>query len=133
MEFNGQYLTYEEYKALGGNLDLLPFNLLEYEARRRIDIRTFNRLHTAEEIPQAVKLCIYKMIDKMSSYNQALSTASEKNIASENIDGYSVSYITGKDITNVLDSEIKELNDIMEDYLIGVIVNGQHIMYLGVD
>lgn len=133
MEFNGQYLTYEEYKALGENLDLLPFNLLEYEARRRIDIRTFNRLHTAEEIPQAVKLCIYKMIDKMSSYNQTLSTASEKNIASENIDGYSVSYITGKDITNVLDSEIKELNDIMEDYLIGVIVNGQHIMYLGVD
>ena len=133
MEFEGQYLTYEEYKALGGNLDLLPFNLLEFEARRRIDIRTFNRLHAAEEMPQAVKICAYKMIEKMSSYNQTLSTASEKNIASENIDGYSVSYITGKDIVNVIDGEIKELDNLMEEYLMNVVVNDQNIMYLGVD
>ena len=44
MEFKGQYLTYEDYKALGGTLDLTPFNLLEFEARRRIDIKTQNRL-----------------------------------------------------------------------------------------
>ena len=30
MEFNGQYLTYNEYKALGGSLDITPFNLLEF-------------------------------------------------------------------------------------------------------
>ena len=44
MEFEGQYLTYEEYIDLGGTLDLMPFNLLEFEARRKIDIRTQSRL-----------------------------------------------------------------------------------------
>lgn len=133
MEFKGQYLTYEEYKALGGDLDLLPFNLLEFESRRKIDIRTQDRLKNVEEIPQAVKLCEYKMIKQMSSYDKTLSEASANNVASENIDGYSVSYITGKDISSVLDAKVKELDDIMEEYLMGVIVNGQHIMYLGVD
>ena len=33
MEFKGQYLTYQEFKALGGTLDEMPFNLLEYNAR----------------------------------------------------------------------------------------------------
>ena len=67
MEFKGQYLTYEEYKALGGALDLSPFNLLEFEARRKIDLRTDNRLVGLDnsEIPSEVKLCEYKMIDSV--------------------------------------------------------------------
>ena len=40
MEFSGQYLTYLEYKALGGTLDQTPFNILEFEARRQIDIQS---------------------------------------------------------------------------------------------
>ena len=30
MDLKGQYLTYDEYKALGGNLDISPFLLLEF-------------------------------------------------------------------------------------------------------
>ena len=38
MEFNGQYLTYTEYKQLGGTIPIeLPFNLLEFNARKCID------------------------------------------------------------------------------------------------
>lgn len=33
MEFSGQYLTYEEYRGLGGTLDLMPFNLLELDRK----------------------------------------------------------------------------------------------------
>ena len=55
MEFSGQYLTYEEYKALGGTLDLTPFNLLEFESRRLIDTRTHNRLKNVDNIPEEVK------------------------------------------------------------------------------
>ena len=29
MEFKGQYLTYQEYLALGGTIEKMPFNLLE--------------------------------------------------------------------------------------------------------
>lgn len=135
MEFSGQYLTYEEYRLLGGTKDLTPFNLLEFEARRRIDIRTQNRLKgiDSKDIPQEVKICEFKMIDSMSSYDETLSNvASNGNVASENTDGYSVSYITSDKVSDVISSKDKELNTIMYECLVGVIVNGEHIMYAGV-
>lgn len=134
MEFNGQYLTYEEYKALGGTLDLTPFNLLEFESRRRIDTRTFNRLKGIEsnDIPQEVKICEFKMINSASTYDEKLSNISG-TIASESIDGYSVSYITGSELTETIKAKSKELDDIIKDNLLGVIVNGEHLLYCGVD
>ena len=137
MEFNGQYLTYEDYKALGGEtLDLMPFNLLEFEARRKIDIRTFNRLKNinSNDIPQEVKICVYKLINSMSGYDKTLSSAFDKGtIASENIDGYSVSYANSSEVSEILKAKTSELNDIIRENLAGVIVNGQHILYAGVD
>ena len=60
MTFEGQYLTKREYIALGGSSTIgdMPFNLLEFESRRQIDIRTFNRLKdlNSTDIPQEVKL-----------------------------------------------------------------------------
>ena len=136
MEFNGQYLTYEEYKALGGSLDLTPFNLLEFESRRRIDIRTQNRLKDidSKDIPQEVKICEYRMINSINNYWKATNDVTNKgNVASESTDGYSISYVTANQIQDIIKSKSVELDDIIREYLIGVIVNGQHIMYLGVD
>ena len=134
MEFEGQYLTYEEYKALGGTLDLMPFNLLEFESRRKIDIRTFNRLKDSKNIPQEVKMCVYKMIDSIFTYDETEGNISEKgNIKSENTDGYSISYISASEIQDIIKSKSAELEDIIDTYLIGVVVNGEHIMYCGVN
>lgn len=134
MEFNGQYLTWEEYKDLGGTLDLTPFNLLEFESRKKIDIRTQNRLKNLEydKIPLEVKICVYKLINSMSTYDERLESI-QGNVASESTDGYSVSYITGNQIADVINSKNKEQNDIMNECLMNVIVNGQHIMYIGVN
>ena len=129
MEYSGEYLTYEEYKALGGTLDLLPFNLLEYEARRKINIRTFNRLVGIDEIPQEVKMCEYRMIN---SINEDIKANSNGNVASESIDGYSVSYITGSQLKETMEAKNKELDDIITTYLAMVIVNGQHLIYCGI-
>lgn len=136
MEFNGQYLTYEEYKALGGSLDLTPFNLLEFESRRKIDIRTQNRLKDidSKDIPQEVKICEYRMINSINNYWKTTNNITGNgNIASENTDGYSVSYVTAAQIQDIIKSKSVELDDIIREYLIGVVVDGQHIMYLGVD
>ena len=136
MEFSGQYLTYEEYKGLGGTLDLTPFNLLEFEARRQIDIRTFNRLKgiDSNDIPQEVKLCEYNLINSInefaSSTNSAIGTG---NVASESTDGYSVSYVTASQMSDIVKSKNDEFNDIINTYLLGVVFNGQHLMYCGVD
>ena len=131
MEFSGQYLTYDEYKALGGNLDITPFNLLEYEARRIIDSRTLQRLKGIEIIPQEVKMCMFSLVNTINGYANQSQTS--KNISSESVGSYSVSYITGSQIQETINSKNAELTDIVLTYLTGVIVNGEHLVYLGVN
>lgn len=91
MEFGGQYLTYQEYKGLGGTLDLMPFNLLELEARKTIDRYTFKRLRNLETQNQEVKLCVNELISMLNTYKSDLER--NKAISSESIDGYSISYL----------------------------------------
>ena len=134
MTFEGQYLTYAEYQTLGGSaIGDMPFNLLEFEARRQIDIRTFNRLKDSDEIPQEVKLCEYELINGISSFKNATdSVASGGNVKIENTDGYSISYISASEISNVVKSKQDEIDDIIRTYLLGVVYNGEHLMYCGV-
>ena len=128
MTFEGQYLTKEEYIALGGNPEIgdMPFNLLEFEARRKIDARTQNRLKNVKTIPQEVKLCIYNLINTLQNYINT----QNRNIQSESVGEYSVSY--GGNIQEIVESKNAELDDIIIDYLYGVIVNGEHVIYNGV-
>lgn len=129
MEFKNQYLTYEEYKSLGGTLGEMPFNILELKARQIINERTQNRLKDVEKIPHEVKICVYDLIQIINEYNNSNNSTSS-NISSENTDGYSVTYKSGTELT---DEQKKQYNDIMEMNLYGVIVNNTPILYLGVN
>lgn len=131
MDFTNQYLTYEEYMVLGGTLEEVPFNELEFECRRIIDSRTQNRLKNADEIPQEVKMLINKMIQTLQGYYISLNKA-QSGIASENIDGYSVSYISSNQISQLIEGKIDVLQDLVSTYLFGVIVNNEHLLYCGV-
>ena len=128
MEFSGQYLNYEEYKSLGGTLDIMPFNILEFESRKRLDTRTQNRLNGIEEIPQEVKMCMYAMINTIE--RAVIETKS--SVASESIDGYSVTYLSPGEAIQVINTKQAELEDIMFSYLMHVVVNNVSILYLGV-
>ena len=132
MDFSGQYLTYEEYKGLGGTLSEMPFNILEFEARKRIDNRTQNRIKYMTSKPQDVKLCVNAMINTLVQYVVDSSKDVNKNIASESIDGYSVSFITGSQVQEAIKSKKSELEDIMQAYL-GDIRTSDNIpvLYLG--
>jgi hypothetical protein len=131
MEFSGQYLTYEEYVAMGGTLAVAPFNLLEFEARKKIDLRTQRRLVDQETIPEEVKVCEFQMISKINEYVEK-SNNYNANYASESIDGYSVTYLTAQEIGNVIKLHDQELEDIMLSQLFGVAVDGVAILYPGV-
>ena len=136
MDFSGQYLTWSDYKSLGGTLAEAPFNLLEFEARRRIDIRTQNRLKEIDysDIPQEVQLCEYKLIDSIQNYANTLNGIANNNgVASENTDGYSVSYVSPTQIKEIIESKNNEFTDIITNDLFGIIVNGEHILYCGVN
>lgn len=72
MEFSGQYLTYNEYKALGGKLDQAPFNLLEYDVRKEIDKQTLGRLINLEKQREEVKMCVWELINLQQSINNGV-------------------------------------------------------------
>ena len=72
MEFSGQYLTYNEYRALGGTIDLTPFNLLEFEARKEIDKETQGRLINLKEQSNDTKICVFQLINLYVSINNGV-------------------------------------------------------------
>ena len=129
MEFKGQYLTYQEFKALGGTLDEMPFNLLEYNARMKIDERTFGRLVDKGQEYQEVKLCVYNMIITLNSYSSY--DTQNKAISSESTDGYSISYGTPQ--KSVVEAKNGELEDIMNSYLANIVIDNVPVLYRGTD
>lgn len=132
MDFEGQYLEFDEYEELGGSLPETPFNILEFEARRKIDERTFGRLKLLEEQPIEVKMCMFALINSINSYNNAYQNSNNRNVASESVGSYSVSYASGTQIQEIINSKNVEIEEIIRTYLMGVVVNGEHILYIGV-
>ena len=114
MEFNGQYLTYEEYQGLGGTIPETPFNLLEFEARQNVDKYTFGRLKELKEQNEEVKLCIFKLINLINSYNSY--ETQNKAVSSESTDGYSISY--GTPTTDFTKAKNSEIQGVVKEYLV---------------
>jgi len=130
MEFKKHYLTYEEYRELGGTLDMTPFNILELEAQSCIDKYTFNRLQNLDKQVNEVKVCIYELIKNLASYSEY--TEQNKSISSENTDGYSISYRGGDE--NVSKSNLVEIKNIIRTCLAGCCLeDGTPYLYIGVD
>ena len=139
MTFEGQYLSYAEYQELGGSaIGVMPFNILEFEARKQIDLRTQGRLIEieTEDIPNEVKLCTYKLINEIQGYANSIESANNSNgsIASENTDGYSISYnqVNATQIEAIIKSKNVELKDIIINYLAEVIVDDERLIFMGV-
>ena len=127
MTFEGQYLTYAEYQALGGSaIGEMPFNLLEFEARRKIDEPTHNRLVGGVDIPQEVKLCEFTIINNvLKAYENKIA----RGKTSESVGSYSVSY---SNIKEIIENKNTEINDVILTNLYGVVYNGEHVLYSGV-
>ena len=129
MEIEGQYLTYTDYTSLGGTLDETSFKLLEFEARRKIDLWTDNRLVNLEnsDIPNEVKLCEFKIINSvLKAYDEQIN----RGKSSESVGSYSVSY--NNDLENVVKGKNAEIDDLIKSELNGIKVNDEHILYCGV-
>ena len=61
------YLTYTEYKEIGGTLDETAFNRNIDRACVMIDVRTQSRLECFEEIPQIVKVVCTDLVDYITT------------------------------------------------------------------
>ena len=129
MEFENQYLTYDEYRELGGTLKKTPFNILELEARKNIDRYTFGRLIKLESQINEVKICTFKLIELLNTYSSYENQ--NKGISSENTDGYSISYnVTTESVSKAKENDVKGIikADLSECYL----EDGTPYLYCGV-
>ena len=58
------YLTFEEYRAFGGNLTELEFNRLEFVARMQIDYMTQNRLQDENPVREVVRRLVFELVER---------------------------------------------------------------------
>jgi hypothetical protein len=122
MEFKNQYLQYREYMALDNKFSEMPFNLLEFEARKIIDNFTFGRLKNLKDQVQEVKLCVFSLINEINDYNTVKS-----NVSSESVGSYSVTYNKPVSI-----EQNKKYKNIVETYLSDCkLDNGAPYLYKG--
>ena len=129
MEFKKQYLTYNEYKELGGTLREAPFNILELEAQKNIDKYTTGKLKDLEEQIEEVKICAFRLIGLLNSYSSY--DNQNKSISSESIDGYNISY--SQTAENISKSKISEIKGIVKSCLAECkLENGTPYLYVGV-
>jgi len=62
------YLTYDDYKELGGKLSENDFRLAERKAQRWLDYFTFDRCKQLDIIPNEVREVLTEFIDRTAAY-----------------------------------------------------------------
>lgn len=119
MKFENQYLSYKEYKELGGKLIEKSFNLLEYKAEKKINGMTSNRFKKIKEYPQDLKLCVYDLIDIFNSEGNS-------SIVSETVGNYSKTKQSKEEMKKTKENIIKQ-------YLSETKIDGIFVLYCGAD
>lgn len=119
-----QYLTYEEYKEIGGALDVTAFNRNIDRASAMIDIRTQNRLEDFEEIPSLVKAVCADLVDYVST------TTVNKGVASVSQSAGGVSESVNYSV-KTSESFAADLDNIFEPLASITTKNGFSILYVG--
>lgn len=133
------YLTFDEYRTMGGTLDMTAFEDFAFEAESVINWYTFNRLIKETSVSKNVKRLMYRLISLIQLSQKAQSLGQDTQtgavagaITSQSNDGFSTSYnvLTASDALKVSDSEVKRL---VRQYL-GAEVNslGHSLLYRGV-
>lgn len=119
------YITYEEYKALGGNAEEPLFNRMELQARLSVDKATYHSLKELETLPENLTSLMFELIsldEKNNVFSNSLQAKSESN------NGISVTYdtISSEDLES-------EKGRLIRVYLDGVTgIDGNSIFYAGV-
>ena len=73
------YITFEEYKALGGVVEASAFSTLCRKANRLLDMWTLDRCKHLTTIPSEVKECLTEMINTMSGWEYGNDVTSFSN------------------------------------------------------
>lgn len=125
-----RYLTYDEYRRMGGELDEPDFFALEFEAEVEINFFTDRRLIFDAAISQEVKILTFELIDLIGQKNSYGSVESGV-VSGVSNDGVSVSYAkqSAQEFLDNYDSNLKKL---LTKYLYGLTNQaGEPLIYRG--
>jgi hypothetical protein len=110
------YLTFEEYRELGGALTELDFNRQEYAARKEIDLQTFNRLQGIGPIPDDLKMCVLELV--------------QRGLLGD-LDGQDFTSQSSGRLSSAKEDRHKRIGEIIRRYLEGITVGGVPVFYSG--
>ena len=123
------YLTYAEYRDMGGSLGVDDFNSYEFEAESRVNKYTLSRLANDTVFSEKVKRVIFQLISALDEQKNALTT--QGAVTSRSNDGVSESYasMTPEVLYKTMDEKI---SSIVLDGLKGERNSkGQRLLYRG--
>lgn len=129
------YLDQAEYLEMGGTIpedDELRYQRLESRASHAIDRATHGRIKGEKPVRNAVKFCVYEMIERYAS-DEAMAGMSGREIASMSNDGVSVSYVSGASASGGSASALRDIDSIRAWLMDEVDGNGTPLLYAGVD
>ena len=114
-----QYMTFEQYIALGGTLPLMEFTLAEVKARARIDAMTQGRVANMAEVPLQVQVAMMEIMTVDGAFSAAAQAAAPV-AASFTTDGYSETYGSAESRTAAIERQLTTsietlLNGITDD------------------
>ena len=119
------YLTYTEYKELGGNIiDEAAFNRNIDRACAMIDNRTQSRLEYFKEIPQIVKVVCADLVDYISTNTVEKTITSKSQSAGGVSESESYATKTAEDYS-------ADLDRIFEPLAVVKTQNGVSVLYKG--
>lgn len=80
------YLTFEEYKDMGGTLSEGAYSRFERKAEYYLDYWTLDRIKNFEEIPECVKDAMFEVIEKLPSLDGERVTSFSNGVNSFSFD-----------------------------------------------
>ena len=119
------YLTYEEYKEIGGTLDLTAFNRNIDRACGVIDNATHNRIECMAKIPQRVKPLCRDLIEYLveNNFSKVVTSKSQSAGGVSESESYA---------TKTTDDVYGDIQNIIYDYLGNEVSdNGTPLLYRG--
>ena len=120
------YLTYEQYKEIGGALDLTAFNRFESRACGIIDNATHNRIEGMTEVPQRAKTLCRDLVEYLARYSTSDMVVSSRSQSAGGV-SESESYAT-----KTADDVYGDIQNMIYDYLLNVTDdNGTPLLYRG--
>ena len=119
------YLTYEQYKEIGGVLDLTAFNRFESRACGIIDNATHNRVECMAEVPQRARALCRDLIEYLVENNGIKVLTSKRQSAGGVSESESYATKTADDVYG-------DIQNMVYDYLLNVTDDkGTPLLYRG--